>query len=100
MGQRHITTNLRSAINATRASPLGERRLHWSSNRASEVAFFYVRLNPESRLQDHRFPPCIVHAADNLRRVALLREIGLHQNHDRGAEGEQVAGANVPESMP
>ena len=51
-------------------------------------------------MQDHRFPPGVVHAADDLRRVAFLREIRLHRNHDRGAESEQVAGANVPEGMP
>src|SRR5437879_2380728 len=90
-----------SAINAVRASQRLSRGAHArQSSRALEVAFFYVRLNPEGRLQDHRFPPGVVHAIDDLRRVAFPREIGLHRNHDRSAESEQVPGANVAEGMP
>src|SRR6266550_8193129 len=89
-----------SAINAVRALPRSSQGAHArQSSRALEVAFSYVRLNPEGRLQDPRFPPGVVHAVDDLRRVAFPREIGLHRNHDRSAESEQVAGANVPEGM-
>ena len=64
-----------------------------------KISLSDVRLNPEGCLEDHRLPPCIVHAVDDFRRVAFFGEIRFHRNDNRRAKGEQVAGTNMTERV-
>jgi hypothetical protein len=50
--------------------------------RNSEVSLLDVGLHPERRLQNHGFPPCVVHAVDDFRGMALVCQIRLHGNDD------------------
>ena len=67
--------------------------------RVSEVTFAHVGLTPECDLKDHRLPPGVVHAIDDVSRVVAPLEVRLHRGDDGGAEGDEVAGTDVAESV-